>query len=175
METSMLQPPRIHIIGRKNAGKTTLVCDLLRELAARGIRTASVKHTHHRHELDTPGKDSHKHRESGAAAVGILSPQITALFLPLERSAQPEADRYRAFASAFSDCALILVEGDQHTTAPRIEVWRKDCQQPPIAATDPNLLALVTDCCPPPVHCPVIPRSPLELVLRQIINILESS
>jgi molybdopterin-guanine dinucleotide biosynthesis protein MobB len=166
----MLQPPRIHIIGRKNAGKTTLVCELLQILNSRGIRTASVKHTHHHHELDTPGKDSHQHREAGAAAVGILSPQVTALFLPLDRSAQPEADRYKAFASAFSDCQLILVEGDQHTTAPRIEVWRKDCNQPPIAATEPGLLALVTDHSPPPAHCPVIPRSPLEHVLQLILN-----
>ena len=30
---------RIHIVGRKNSGKTTLVCDLVRELAARGAVT----------------------------------------------------------------------------------------------------------------------------------------
>ncbi|MEY3459102.1 MAG: Molybdopterin-guanine dinucleotide biosynthesis protein, partial [Planctomycetota bacterium] len=137
----MTSPPRIHIIGRKNSGKTTLVCELLNALSERGLRVASVKHTHHRHELDTPGKDSHKHRESGAAAVGILSPQITALFLPMDRASQPDADRYKAFESAFQDCSLILVEGDQQTAAPRIEVWRSATNQPPLAADDPGILA----------------------------------
>jgi len=141
----MPSPPRIHIIGRKNAGKTTLVCDLLQQLTRRGLKVASVKHTHHQHELDTPGKDSHRHREAGAAAVGILSPQMTALFIPADRASQSDADRYLAFESAFQDCQLILVEGDQHTAAPRIEVWRDACSQPPICAEDTEIIALITD------------------------------
>jgi len=75
----MSGPPPIHIVGRKNAGKTTLVCDLIAALTQQGLRVATVKHTHHQHELDVPGKDSWRHREAGAAAVGILSPGMVAM------------------------------------------------------------------------------------------------
>jgi molybdopterin-guanine dinucleotide biosynthesis protein MobB len=169
----MSTPPRIHIIGRKNAGKTTLVCELLQQLTSRGLKVASVKHTHHHHELDTPGKDSHRHRESGAAAVGILSPQITALFIPADRASQSDADRYLAFESAFQGCQLILVEGDQHTAAPRIEVWRDACGQPPICAAEPAILALITDSpSPTQVTCDVLPRTPLDVAINFILKLI---
>ncbi len=167
----MSSPQRIHIIGRKNAGKTTLVCELLQRLTACGLKVASVKHTHHQHELDTPGKDSHRHREAGAAAVGILSPQMTALFIPADRARQSDADRYQAFQSAFRDCQLILVEGDQHTAAPRIEVWRDACGQPPLCAVDRGIMALITDSPDPAdVTCQLLPRTPLDTALNFILN-----
>ncbi|MDC0936360.1 molybdopterin-guanine dinucleotide biosynthesis protein MobB, partial [Pirellulales bacterium] len=65
--------PRVHIVGRKNHGKTTLIVELIGELRGRGLRVAAIKHTSHAHDLDTPGKDSHRHGEAGAAVVGILS------------------------------------------------------------------------------------------------------
>jgi|GEM_PF-195703 len=73
---------RIHIIGRKNSGKTTLVVDLVRHFRALGYRVGTIKHTHHQHELDTPGKDSYRHRQAGAMAVGIVAPTMNAVFWP---------------------------------------------------------------------------------------------
>ena len=122
-QPTIRQVPRIHIVGRKNSGKTTLVCDLVRELTRLGRRVATIKHTHHNHELDTPGKDSHKHRESGAAGVGILSSQMTAAFVPVSRD-EDEETRYARFNIMFNDCDLIVVEGDLSTVATKIEVWR---------------------------------------------------
>ena len=58
---------RVHILGRKNHGKTTLVVELVEYLTARGMHVGTIKHTHHAHELDTPGKDSHRHGEAGAS------------------------------------------------------------------------------------------------------------
>ncbi|GAB5441438.1 MAG: molybdopterin-guanine dinucleotide biosynthesis protein B [Fuerstiella sp.] len=136
--------PRVHIVGRKNAGKTTLVCELVAEFQRREIPVATVKHTHHAHELDTPGKDSHQHRTAGAAGVGILSPGMTAAFVPTIR-AQQEHNRYRPFQIMFSDCRLILVEGDLQTSAPRIEVWRSIVSEPPYAAEDPQIERIVSD------------------------------
>jgi molybdopterin-guanine dinucleotide biosynthesis protein MobB len=71
---------RLHVIGGKNHGKTTLVVELVKEFSRRGISVGTIKHTHHQHELDVPGKDSYRHRMAGAAAVGILSPSMSALF-----------------------------------------------------------------------------------------------
>jgi len=136
--------PRIHIVGRKNSGKTTLVCDLVRELTRQGHKVATIKHTHHNHELDTPGKDSHQHRVSGAAGVGILSGQMTAAFVPVLRHDDDET-RYARFNVMFNDCDLILVEGDLSAAAKKIEVWRSTVSQAPYAAADHTISAVVTD------------------------------
>ena len=69
------------MIGRKNSGKTTLVSELVTEFTARGYRVGTIKHTHHQHELDVPGKDSYRHREAGAAIVGIISSIVVAFLL----------------------------------------------------------------------------------------------
>lgn len=135
---------RLHIIGGKNHGKTTLVVELVEEFTRRGIRVGTIKHTHHQHELDVPGKDSYRHRMAGASTVGILSPSITAIFLPAEGDGHGH-DRYSVFESAFVRCLLVLVEGDSQTRAPKIEVWRKELETPPLASGDKSILAVVTD------------------------------
>jgi molybdopterin-guanine dinucleotide biosynthesis protein B len=161
-------PRRIHIVGRKNSGKTTLVCDLVRELTRRGLKVATVKHTHHRHELDTPGKDSHQHRVAGAAAVGIVSPQMTAIFTPMDREERGD-ERYSQFETAFAGCDLILVEGDLQAAAPRIEVWRSISIEAPYAAFDSKILAVVSDDGVTDVNCPVWPRHPLSEIADRIL------
>ena len=166
-------PYRVHIVGRKNSGKTTLVCDLVRELTGRGLKVATVKHTHHRHELDTPGKDSHQHREAGAAAVGILSPHMTALFVPVDREERGD-QRYLRFESLFADCDLILVEGDLQATAPRIEVWRSVVSERPYAAGDRTIMAVVSDDQNVGVTCPVWNRHPISQVADRLLATLRS-
>jgi molybdopterin-guanine dinucleotide biosynthesis protein MobB len=136
---------RLHIVGRKNSGKTTLVVDLVQEFARRGVIVGTIKHTHHRHELDVPGKDSYQHRTAGAAVVGILSPAMNAIFIPTSEVRPAERDRYEMFAPMFAECQLVLVEGDSQTPAPKIEVWRNNSGAPPMAASDPLIAAIVTD------------------------------
>ena len=46
---------RIHIIGRKNHGKTTLIVELIEEFTRLGLSVGAIKHTSHSHELDVPG------------------------------------------------------------------------------------------------------------------------
>ena len=160
---------RIHIVGRKNCGKTTLVCELVREFTARGLKVGTVKHTHHNHELDTPGKDSYKHREAGAAAVGILSPHMTALFIPIARE-QLRESRYAQFEVQFSDCDLILVEGDLQASAPRIEVWRSASGESPYAANDSAIVAVVSDDAPPGLKCAVWSRQDVGKIADNILT-----
>jgi molybdopterin-guanine dinucleotide biosynthesis protein B len=164
-------PPRIHIVGRKNAGKTTLVCDLIDALTQQGLRVATVKHTHHQHELDVPGKDSWRHREAGAAAVGILSPGMVAMFLPQNRE-QAGQQRYQLFdAVAFQDCDLLLVEGDLQADAPRVEVWRVVVGEQPWAATDNSIVAVVTDDVPLHVSCPLWSRDDVAGLVSRILQL----
>lgn len=166
-------PRRIHIVGRKNSGKTTLVCELVRELTGRGIRVATVKHTHHQHELDTPGKDSYEHREAGAAAVGILSPHMMAVFVPANRE-EKGAKRYEQFEKLFADCDLILVEGDLQATAPRIEVWRGVVCERPYAADDTAIQAVIADDVVTGIKCPVWPRGDVASIASRILEIAAS-
>jgi molybdopterin-guanine dinucleotide biosynthesis adapter protein len=164
---------RIHIVGRKNSGKTTLVCELIQEFVRRGLRVASIKHTHHQHELDTPGKDSWQHREAGAAAVGICSAGMTALFIPTDRDAQLAGgnDKYAMFDHTLRDFDLVLVEGDLQTDSPRIEVWRSASGEPPLAASDSGIRTLVTDDECGQVRCDLIARKSVSAIADAVLQI----
>ena len=134
---------QIHIVGKKNSGKTTLIVELVQHYTANGLRVGTVKHTHHHHELDTPGKDSHRHREAGAVAVGILAPSINAVFW--KSSEEDTINRYQQFTPIFSDCDLLLVEGHYQTTAPKLEVWRSEVIEEPLAKSDTSIIAVISD------------------------------
>ncbi len=161
--------PRIHIVGRRNSGKTTLVCELVRELTNQGLLVATIKHTHHNHELDTPGKDSWKHRESGAVGVGILSPHMTAVFVPSER-ANDTQQNYESLSGMFSDVDLVIVEGDLNAHGIKLEVWRSEVSEPPYAGATPSIHAVVTDD-EVDVRQPVWSRSNVPSLAMQIMEI----
>ncbi len=159
---------RIHIVGRKNNGKTQLVVDLVAELSRSGYRVATIKHTHHRHELDTPGKDSWKHRQAGAAMVGVLSHQLSAIFVPVDASAGGE-DRYRLIEPLLASCDLLLVEGNLATEAPKIEVWRAVVGSEPIYPGDPGVEMVVSDDDLPDPHPLQLPRTNVAAIAEWII------
>lgn len=158
---------RIHLIGRKNSGKTTLLVQLIEHLTGRGVRVGAVKHTHHHHELDVPGKDSHRHREAGAAVVAILAPRMTAVFRP-HAEEQASAARFTAVEAAFADCDVVLVEGWSTAEAPKIEVWRAAVGAPPLAEEVASVRAVVTD---DALHTklPVWPRSDLARIAAEVL------
>jgi molybdopterin-guanine dinucleotide biosynthesis protein B len=161
---------RLHIIGGKNHGKTRLTVDLVQELTRRGLRVGTIKHTHHRHELDTPGKDSHQHRLAGAAVVGIVSPAISAIYMPTA-ALDPEAsiDPYERISPMFEPCDVVLVEGDAQTAAPKIEVWRACRGTSPLCERDEGILAVVTD---DTIHVrvPVLPRSDVPALASWLVG-----
>ena len=165
---------RVHIIGRKNHGKTTLVAELVEHFTAQGLRVGTIKHTHHAHELDTPGKDSHTHRMAGASVVGILSRSMSAVFwpaLPSDGERGGGDDRYEEFAPHFASCELVIVEGDTQTSGLKVEVWRAAAGSPPMAADDPTVAAIVTD---DPVEATAErwPRCDVPAVGRNILQLL---
>ena len=130
------------IAGFKNSGKTTLVVALLRELTARGYRMATVKHAHHDFDIDHPGKDSHQHREAGANEVIVASSRRWAHIKELVDEPEPDlADLLKHIG----DVDLILVEGYKHGDHPRLEVRRAGQKEPVLAASNPEICAVVTD------------------------------
>ncbi len=160
---------RIHIVGRKNSGKTTLIAELVSHLTDLGYRVGTIKHTHHHHELDTPGKDSFRHREAGAAVVGIMAPQVTAVFQPASEP-NMNVDRYSAIMPMFDQCDLLLVEGDFQTEAPKIEVWRTATHKQPMAMHGCSVLAIVTDD-PINIRVPRRSRSDVARLARWVLGI----
>jgi len=161
---------RVHIIGRKNSGKTTLIEELLHYLTDQGYRVGTVKHTHHRHELDVPGKDSHRHRLAGAAVVAILSPNMNAVFWNDSRPSA-EQDRYERLSQQFSDCDLVLVEGNSASTGTKVEVWRQETDTAPIAANDPTVVAIITDDVCPVSSIPAWPRKNVSWLSERLLQI----
>jgi len=165
---------RIHIVGGKNHGKTTLVTELVAEFRSRGLTVGTIKHTHHQHELDTPGKDSHRHRESGASVAGILSRSMNAVFWPNDGASDSAGDdseeRYRCFEPAFANCQVVIVEGDTRTTAPKLEVWRAARDTPPITHRLTNVRAIVTDDAME-AAVPVLPRTDIAAIADFVLSI----
>jgi molybdopterin-guanine dinucleotide biosynthesis protein MobB len=167
---------RLHIVGGKNQGKTTLVVNLVAEATRRGLSVGTIKHTHHHHELDVPGKDSHAHREAGAKVVGILTPALNAAFWTTP-AAQNDAvfhgdARYEQFAAIFSTCDFVLVEGDSRSAAPKLEVWRAANGVPPMSRDLSNVLAIVTDD-PLSSSTPTISRSDVTGLVNFILQSLD--
>ncbi len=164
---------RIHVIGQKNSGKTTLIVELVQAFSQMGFRVGTIKHTHHQHELDAPGKDSHRHREAGATVVGILSRSMNAVFWqPHSTDFSSSDDRYEVFAQIFADCHLTLVEGDTHTGAAKIEVWRKSLGTQPLAITDTSIIAVVTHDNIPNLAAPVWPRADVAALAEKILAVI---
>jgi len=158
---------RLHIVGRKNHGKTTLVAELVAHFTNQGLSVATIKHTHHAHELDTPGKDSFCHRQAGACLVGIVAKNLSAAYWPTPASESDSSVQYEEFERLAEKCDLVLVEGDLHATAPKIEVWRAAIGPAPLAVENDSILAVVSDD-PAPVACDTYPRRDLSTLTARI-------
>ncbi len=155
----------LHIVGGKNHGKTTLIVDLLGELTGRGLRVGTIKHTSHTHDLDTPGSDSYRHRQAGAAPAAIVTSNLVGVFFP-----RP-IDFYQQLAPLLKGCDVVLVEGHLDRAGPKIEVWRQSLGTPCLAAHRKDILALVTDD-PIGVDVPVWPRSDLGSLADRLMGLL---
>ena len=131
----------ISIVGHSGAGKTTLVEKLIRELSRRGLRVATLKHAHHKVELDTPGKDSYRYKAAGAAMSLLLTKDALQLVADAIDNRDPEqlARRY------MSDADIVLAEGFSHAPGAKIEVLRRACEKPPRCEIADGLIAMVTD------------------------------
>ncbi len=136
----------ISVIGRKNAGKTTLTVALASELVRRGHRVMTIKHGHHPADADRKGSDTWRHFHEGhAERVLIASPELRVLF---ERS--PDDYDPIGLAQQYMEGAdIVLTEGYKSAPLPKIEVFRKAVAATPIydqtAPDNSQWIAVVTD------------------------------
>ncbi len=133
--------PVFSIVGHSGAGKTTLVEKLIRELCLRGVKVATIKHAHHKVELDTPGKDSFRYKEAGAA----MSMLLTRDELQLVADAREHREPAQLAQRFLGEADLVLAEGFSHAAGAKIEVLRRACDKPARCAIEDGLIAMVTD------------------------------
>jgi molybdopterin-guanine dinucleotide biosynthesis protein B len=82
----------VAVVGYKDSGKTRVVEALVRELTGRGHRVGTLKHTAEDVPLDTPGKDTWRHREAGSRASAIIHEKSAAVFIDRYVSVNEAAD-----------------------------------------------------------------------------------
>ena len=92
MTICTLSPNVIGITGWSGSGKTSLVIRLIPQLQDRGLRVATIKHAHHSFDIDTPGKDSYKHRVAGASEVLVASEKRWAIMHENQDNREPSLD-----------------------------------------------------------------------------------
>ena len=129
----------IGIVGHQGSGKTTLIERLIPAMHGQGLTVATIKHTHHHQiELDTPGKDSYRHRVAGASEVIVASDTGWARI-----AASSEAASLADLLSQLRPVDVVLVEGfKQLESLRRVEVFRGPGR--PLAASDSGIAAVAT-------------------------------
>lgn len=158
----------LHVIGRKNNGKTKMVVDIITELTRRGLRVGAIKHSSHDHELDKPGKDSHLHRTAGASPAAVITPGLTAVFIPHEG----DEEALTTILPLYQDKDIVVVEGYVAGPGKKIEVWRNLSGEPPFSPKREDIDALVTDD-PVDVPVPIWPRKDIVALCDNILKLVE--
>ena len=135
--------PLIGVAGWSNAGKTTLIEKLTRHFSAQGLRVATIKHTHHRFDIDKPDSDTSRHRLAGAAETAIVSGSRVAVIEEIETRGEPTL---KDIVERLKPADLIFVEGYKSAAIPKIEVRRAAvAAERLLAAGDPLVIAIAAD------------------------------
>ncbi|MFZ1643683.1 MAG: molybdopterin-guanine dinucleotide biosynthesis protein B [Candidatus Contendobacter sp.] len=131
------------ISGWSGCGKTTLIVALIPRLRARGLCVSTLKHAHHDVDLDTPGKDTWRHREAGAREVILATGRRWALLHELREEPEPTLANLLSYLQPVD---LVLVEGWKTGAYPKLEIWRPMGEdKPPRFPNDPSIIAVASD------------------------------
>jgi molybdopterin-guanine dinucleotide biosynthesis protein B len=132
----------IGFAGWSGAGKTTLMVNLLPCLIARGLAVSTLKHAHHRFDVDVPGKDSFEHRRAGASQVMVASGVRWALMTELRTPREPTLPELLA---RMDPVDLVIIEGFKRDAHPKIEVHRAANAKPWMRPEMPGIVAVASD------------------------------
>lgn len=136
----------IGLAGWSGAGKTTLMVKLLPCLIGRGLAVSTLKHAHHRFDVDVPGKDSWEHRKAGAQQVMVASGARWALMTELRTAREPTLPE---LVARMDPADLIIVEGFKRDAHPKIEVHRAANVKPWMRPEMPGIVAVASDVAAP--------------------------
>jgi len=109
----------LQVVGYKNAGKTTLVCEIVGMLAAEGLRVGTLKHDAHDIDPEPEDADTRRHREAGAFMTGLASAARTAWVCEQPSTLDDMLDRMsRTGADG------VIVEGFKAASYPKLVLLR---------------------------------------------------
>ena len=135
------------MFGLSGTGKTTLSTKLIENFTKIGINVGTLKHAHHKFDIDKPGKDSYNLRKAGARPMIISSKERFAL---IQENDQNEEKSLFEMLEMFSKnpikkCDIIIVEGYKNENIPKLEVYRPIIKKPLLFTEDKNIFAIATD------------------------------
>ncbi len=130
------------IAGHSGMGKTTLLERLVPEIASRGLVVSLIKHSHKNIDIDRPGKDSYRLRESGCKEVLLLGNDRWALMHELRGAEEPSLDY---LLDRMQHCDLVLIEGFKGGNFPKLEVWRASAGRQTLWPDWPGIVAIASD------------------------------
>ena len=138
-----ISTPMIGIAGWSNCGKTTLIEKLAAHFSAKGLRVATIKHTHHKFDIDRPDSDTARHRRAGASESAIVSGSRVAVIEEIATRGEPSLEEV---ARRLKPADIIFVEGYKSAHIPKIEVRRQAVAgERLLAATDPLIIGIAAD------------------------------
>lgn len=130
------------VAGHSGMGKTTLLERLVPEITARGLVVSLIKHSHKNIDIDRPGKDSYRLRESGCKEVLLLGNDRWALMHELRGAPEPSLEY---LLDRMQHCDLVLIEGFKNGHFPKLEVWRASLGKPTLWPAWPGIMAVASD------------------------------
>ena len=134
------------VTGWKNSGKTTLVTRLIAELTGRGYVISSVKHAHHKCDIDKPGTDSFRHWEAGSHEVALVAAGTRWAFMHECKNVEDNEPFLGDILPHFAPCDLVMVEGYKKEPFPKIEVRRADAMKhDPLSPEDNKIVAIASE------------------------------
>jgi molybdopterin-guanine dinucleotide biosynthesis adapter protein len=136
----------ISVVGKKDAGKTTLVVAMLQDFVRRGRKVGTIKHGHHPAMVDQEGKDTWRHFQEGRSVRTMIeSPGQRVTF----EQTDGQADPIELVRQYFLDMDIVIVEGYKSRPLPKIEVHRKAVHRTPLfqagAPSADQWIAMVSD------------------------------
>ena len=152
--------------GYSGSGKTTLIEKMIPVFVREGLRVSLIKHAHHEFDLDTPGKDSWRHRHAGCTEVLVSSSRRWAMLHELRGAPEPTLQEQ---LKHLSPCDLVIVEGYKAEPIPKVEVHRAAAGAPLLYPDDPHVVAVATDE-PLATQLPQLPLDDAESVAAFVIR-----
>ena len=139
-------PPIFGLAGWSGSGKTTLCTKIIESFTKIGITVGTLKHAHHKFDIDKPGKDSYNLRKSGARPMVISSKERFALIQENDNEEKNLFEMLEIFTkNPISKCELILIEGYKNEFIKKLEVFRFGIGKPFLYPSDQNIFAIASD------------------------------
>lgn len=155
------------IAGHSGMGKTTLLERLVPEISGRGHLVSLIKHSHKNIDIDRPGKDSYRLRESGCKEVLLLGNDRWALMHELRGSAEPSLDN---LLDRIQHCDIVLIEGFKNGGFPKLEVWREGLGKAPLWPAWPGIVAIASDSNAPVANVVQLPLSDIAAIASFVLE-----